>query len=59
MLKQKDNLKVIKQYTLMCIPTLVIAIAFTFANISMGAVLFWGISISLLYNLSVSSIMLK
>ena len=51
--------KTVGKYTLIYVPLLVIAVVFTFANIAVGAVLFWGIVIDLLYNLSVSNLMLK
>lgn len=58
-LKQKDIIEVIKKYALVLIPTLIIAIVFTFMNIGIGITLFWGITISLLYHLSITNIMLK
>lgn len=59
MLKQKEVMSVIKRYSIVLIPTLIIAIVFTFMNISMGAIMFWAIAIGLLYNLSITNIMLK
>lgn len=58
-LKQGQVLEVIKKYSLLCIPTLIIAIVFTFMNVAMGVVLFWGIIISLLYHIIVTNIVLK
>lgn len=58
-LKEKDVIKTIKKYALVLIPTLIIAIVFTFMNIGIGITLFWGIAISLLYNLSITNIMLR
>lgn len=58
-LKQNEILKVIKKWTLVLIPTLIIAIAFIFMNISIGMELFWAITIGILYNLSITNIMLK
>ena len=59
MLKENEIMKVIKKYTLICIPALIISIVFTFFNITFGPVLVWGILISVLYNLSISNLMLK
>jgi len=58
-LKQNEILKVIKKWTLVLIPTLIIAIVFIFMNISMGMELFWALTIGILYNLSITNIMLK
>ena len=58
-LKQENVLSVIKKYLVILIPTLVIAIVLTFMNISLGITVFWGIVISLLYNLSITNILLK
>lgn len=58
-LKQKQVLEVIKKYSILCLPTLIIAIVFTFMNITMGMILFWGIVINLLYHISVTNMMLK
>lgn len=58
-LKQRQVLEVIKKYSILCLPTLIIAIVFTFMNITMGMILFWGIVINLLYHISVTNMMLK
>lgn len=58
-LKEKEILQVIKKYTIILIPTLIIAIVFTFMNITMGITIFWAIIISILYNLSITNILLK
>ena len=58
-LNKKQVLDVVKQYALICVPVLIIAIVFTFTNIAIGPVLFWGIIISLLYHLSFSNMLLK
>ncbi len=58
-LKEKEIMTVMKKYSVMLIPTLIIAIVFTFMNIAIGIVLFWGIIISLLYHISITNIMLK
>ena len=58
-LKTGNVAKTVGKYTLIYVPLLVISVVFTFANIAVGAVLFWGIVINLLYNLSVSNLMLK
>lgn len=59
MLKEEKINNVIKKYSLILIPTVVIAIAFTFANIAVGTVLFWGIVIAMLYNISVTNLLLR
>lgn len=58
-LKEKEVMTVMKKYSIMLIPTLIIAIVFTFMNIAIGITLFWGIVISLLYHISITNIMLK
>ena len=59
MLKEEKINNAIKKYSLILIPTLVIAIVFTFANIAVGIVLFWGIVIAMLYNISVTNLLLR
>ena len=59
MLKEEKINNAIKKYSLILIPTLVIAIAFTFANIAVGTVLFWGIAIAMLYNISITNLLLR
>lgn len=59
MLKEEKINNAIKKYSLILIPTLVIAIAFTFANIAVGTVLFWGIVIAILYNISITNLLLR
>lgn len=59
MLKEEKINNAIKKYSLILIPTVVIAIAFTFANIAVGTVLFWGIVIAMLYNISVTNLLLR
>ena len=58
-LKNKEILKTVGKCAVTLIPTLIVAISLTFANITIGAVLFWGISIALLYHISISNLMLK
>lgn len=58
-LKQKEVMRVIKKYTIVLIPALIISIVFTFMNIAIGEVIFWAIVIELLYHLSITNIMLK
>ena len=58
-LKQNEVMEVIKKYAIILIPALIISIVFTFMNISMGIVIFWGIVISLLYNLSITNMIIK
>ena len=58
-LKQKEIMKVIKKYSLVLIPTLIISIVFTFMNIAIGSTIFWAIIIAILYNLTITNIMLK
>ena len=59
MLKEEKINNAIKKYSLILIPTLVIAIAFTFSNIAVGIVLFWGIVIAMLYNISITNLLLR
>lgn len=59
MLKQKEIMLVIKKYVIALIPTLTIAVVFTLMNIAIGSVLFWAVIIAILYNLSITNIMLK
>lgn len=59
MLKEEKINNAIKKYSLILIPTVVIAIAFTFANIAVGTVLFWGIVIAMLYNISITNLLLR
>lgn len=61
--KKEDNIKLaasktILKYTYVLAPAYITAIVLTIANISVGAVLFWGIAINLLYNLIVTKILL-
>lgn len=58
-LKEKQIISVIKKYAIILVPTLTISIVFTFMNITMGMVMFWGITLGLLYNLSITNMMLK
>ena len=58
-LKNNEILKTIGRWFIILIPTLIVAITFTFANVLVGAVLFWGIVIALLYHISVSNLLLK
>lgn len=58
-LKQKDILKALLKWTIILIPTLIIAITFVFSNILIGTVLFWGIVITLLYHISVTNLLLR
>lgn len=58
-LKEEKINDAIKKYSLILIPTIVIAIAFTFANIAVGTVLFWGIVIAMLYNISITKLLLR
>lgn len=59
MLKQKEIMPVIKKYVIALIPTLIIAVVFTLMNIAIGSVMFWAVVIAILYNLSITNIMLK
>ena len=58
-LQQKEIMTVIKKYVIALIPTLIIAVVFTLMNIAIGSVIFWGTIIAILYNLSITNIMLK
>lgn len=59
MLKQKEIMPVIKKYVIALIPTLIIAVVFTLMNIAIGSIMFWAVVIAILYNLSITNIMLK
>ena len=59
MLKEKEILKTIGESAIALIPVLIISICLTFANISIGMVLFWGIVITLLYHVSISNLLLN
>lgn len=59
MLKEEKINNAIKKYSLILIPTLVIAITFTFSNIAVGTILFWGIAIVMLYNISITNLLLR
>lgn len=62
-LKNKDFNKAIKEFNVLIIPFMIIAIVFTLTNnintLSIGMLTFWGIVISELYNLIVLKIILK
>jgi len=58
-LKENEILKSIGKWFIILIPTLIVAITFTFANVLVGAVLFWGMVIALLYHISVSNLLLR
>ena len=58
-LKNKDIYAVIKKYLVVLVPVIIISIVFTFMEIGMGVVLFWGIVIGLIYQLTMTNIMLK
>ena len=51
-------LKTIIKYCIIFVPSLIVAIVFTIVGISFGTVLFWGIFVNILYNLSLSKILL-
>lgn len=61
--KKEENIRValsktLLKYSLVLAPVCIIAIVLTITNISMGAVLFWGIVINILYNLTVTRVLL-
>ena len=58
-LKENEILKVVGKWAIILIPVLILAITFTFTNILIGAVLFWGIVIALLYQISVNNLLLR
>lgn len=58
-MKEKEVLKTIGKWAIILIPTLILAITFTLTNVLVGAVLFWGIVIALLYNISVTNLLIK
>lgn len=47
----------LKKYAIILAPSIIIAIVFTMIGISFGTVLFWGIFINLLYNLSLTKVL--
>lgn len=51
-------IKTIVKYSLVLAPACIIAIVLTITNVSMGTVLFWGIFINILYNLTVTRVLL-
>ena len=59
MVKKENVMEAIKNFAVLYIPVLIISVVFTFANITMGPVLFWGIAIMLLYNVTVTKLLLK
>ena len=59
MTKKENSMEVIKEFTLMYIPALIISVVFTLMNVTMGAVLFWSIVTILLYNLAITKTLLK
>ena len=59
MLKKENVMEAIKEYALMLVPALIIAIVFTLTNLNIGAMLFWIIVITLLYNLVITKTMIK
>ena len=58
-LKEEKLSDSMKKYALALIPALIISIAITFTNIAVGTVLFWGIAITLLYNLTITNLLLR
>ena len=58
-LKNEEVTKTVGKCTVALIPALIIAISLTFANLLIGLTLFWGLSIALLYHISISNLMLK
>ena len=59
MTKETDVKEVIKRFTLMYLPVLIISVVFTLMSVTFGAVLFWGVVTILLYNLAVTKTLLK
>lgn len=58
-LKSKNIAKAVGKSFVTLIPTIILAIVLTFANIPIGAVLFWGVTLALLYHISVTNLMLN
>ena len=59
MLKKENVMDAIKEFTIILIPALIIAIIFTLTNLSVGALLFWAIIITLIYNLVITKTIIK
>lgn len=59
MLKKENVMETIKDFALILIPALIISIVFTLTNIGIGAMLFWVIVITLLYNLVITKTIIK
>ena len=58
-LKEEKLSDSMKKYALALTPALIISIAITFTNIAVGTVLFWGIAITLLDNLTITNLLLR
>ena len=54
-----NTLESLKKFSLLYIPVLIVSVVFTLANITMGAVLFWGIVLIFLYNLAITKFLIK
>ena len=59
MLKKENKMEAIKNFALMLIPALIISVVFTLSNLSMGAILFWTIIVTMVYNLVITKTMIK
>ena len=57
--EKSSVLESLKKYGLLYIPVLIISVVFTLANITMGAMLFWGIVLIFLYNLAITKFLMK
>ena len=48
----------IKKYIVVLVPAFIVSIVFTLSNLNYGAVLFWGLFINILYNLSLTRLVM-
>lgn len=61
--KQENNIekalsKTMIKYSIILVPSLIVAVVFTLTGISFGTVLFWGLFTNVLYNLSINKLLL-
>ena len=59
MLKKEIVMDAIKEFALILVPALIISVVFTLSNLTVGAMLFWAVVITLLYNLVITKSIIK
>ena len=59
MLKKEEIMDAIKEFALILVPVLIISVVFTLSNLTVGAMLFWAVVITLLYNLVITKSIIK